>query len=245
MSHDTKLLRRHNSPLWQKNKGLALDVVPKFVEGFTATYITGSGQTRQTADRVKIYEREGNVQPAKRYKWKAKGPVEPKRVYKKRDVRKVHAMSAHSTKHSRSTLHGVATDVMVGGASSEGGGEGLHEHIEERDHLDLLVSLASSPAVPPVPFSRRESSFGQTAAAVHFDHCLDPTPLWRNMSLFSENTASADIAIGAPSMCSSASTDSAVWSTVDSEHHNDDLDDFQPSDPQLIFCPHFYEERCR
>ena len=204
-------------------------MVPKFVEGFTATYITGSGQTRQTADRVKIYEREGNVQPAKRYKWKAKGPVEPKRAYKKRDVHKSGGMSAIEVKQSRNILRRIHEDV----------------HADDLDHFNVLMSLASSPGssppVPPVPFSRRESSFGQTAAAVHFDHCLDPTPLWRNMSLFSVDTCNID----APSMCSSVSTDSATWSAVDSEHFNEDIEDFQPTDPQLIFCRHVYEECCR
>jgi hypothetical protein len=41
------------------------------IEGFDAIYITGSGQTKQTADRVKIYEAEGDITPTKRYKWKA------------------------------------------------------------------------------------------------------------------------------------------------------------------------------
>jgi hypothetical protein len=57
--------------LSQKNKGLVLDVIPKLIEGFEAIYITGSGQTKQTADRVKIYETEGGITPTKRFKWKA------------------------------------------------------------------------------------------------------------------------------------------------------------------------------
>jgi len=72
----------------KKNKGVALDVVPKFVEGYGATYITGSGQTRPTCDRVKIYECEGNVLPAKRYKWKAKKTNKQKRPYRKKTVAK-------------------------------------------------------------------------------------------------------------------------------------------------------------
>ena len=48
------------------NKGLIIGVIPKFVEGLHAKYVTGSGQTVQTADRVHIYESEGNVKPCRR-----------------------------------------------------------------------------------------------------------------------------------------------------------------------------------
>ena len=35
-------------------------------EGSNAKYITGGGQTSATADRVRIYETEGNIKPKKR-----------------------------------------------------------------------------------------------------------------------------------------------------------------------------------
>jgi hypothetical protein len=54
----------------KKNKGLAIHVIPKLVEGFSVKYITGSGQTKATADRVQIFEHEGNVKPFQRGKWK-------------------------------------------------------------------------------------------------------------------------------------------------------------------------------
>ena len=47
----------------KKNKGLILQVIPKLVEGSGAKYITGSGQTQATKDRVFIYELEGGVKP--------------------------------------------------------------------------------------------------------------------------------------------------------------------------------------
>ena len=50
----------------RKNKGLAIQMVPKLVEGWGAKYVTGSGQTKATADRVLIFETEGGVQPAHR-----------------------------------------------------------------------------------------------------------------------------------------------------------------------------------
>jgi hypothetical protein len=50
----------------RKNKGLAIQMIPKLVEGWNAKYVTGSGQTKATADRVFIFEKEGGVQPAHR-----------------------------------------------------------------------------------------------------------------------------------------------------------------------------------
>lgn len=50
----------------RKNKGLCMAVVPRIVEGWSARYVTGSGQTKATADRVCIFENEGDVQPSHR-----------------------------------------------------------------------------------------------------------------------------------------------------------------------------------
>lgn len=52
----------------RKNKGLAMSVIPRHVEGPNVQYITGSGQTQATADRVLIYETEGDVKPIRRGK---------------------------------------------------------------------------------------------------------------------------------------------------------------------------------
>jgi hypothetical protein len=50
----------------KKNKGLILQVIPRLVEGSIVKYITGSGQTAATKDRVFLYESEGNVKPFNR-----------------------------------------------------------------------------------------------------------------------------------------------------------------------------------
>jgi hypothetical protein len=50
----------------KKNKGLILQVIPRFVEGSNVKYVTGSGQTTATKDRVFLYESEGNVKPFQR-----------------------------------------------------------------------------------------------------------------------------------------------------------------------------------
>lgn len=57
----------------KKNKGLSIHVVPKLIEGTKAKYITGSGQTTATADRVFVYEHEGNIVPYQRGTSKKKG----------------------------------------------------------------------------------------------------------------------------------------------------------------------------
>eukprot|EP01038_Epipyxis_sp_PR26KG_P004567 gene4567-6440_t len=63
----------------RKNKGLAMQVVPKVIEGMTAKYVTGSGQTRATANRVHIFEVEGGTKA--NHRGKIKGSV--KSVVKK------------------------------------------------------------------------------------------------------------------------------------------------------------------
>jgi len=79
----------------RKNKGLVLQVVPKLIEGWDAKYVTGSGQTKATANRVHIFETEGNTKANQRGKAKAKkkpakeekepGAVKTKTVKRKRD----------------------------------------------------------------------------------------------------------------------------------------------------------------
>ena len=52
----------------KKNKGLILQVIPRLIEGWKVKYITGSGQTIATRDRVHIYETEGHIKPFHRGK---------------------------------------------------------------------------------------------------------------------------------------------------------------------------------
>lgn len=56
----------------KKNKGLSMLVVPRFVEGWHVKYVTGSGQTHYTANRVKVFETEGETKAAHRGKLKLK-----------------------------------------------------------------------------------------------------------------------------------------------------------------------------
>lgn len=50
----------------RNNKTFILNLIPRIVEGKTARYITGSGQTKPTTDRVNLFRSEGNCEKIKR-----------------------------------------------------------------------------------------------------------------------------------------------------------------------------------
>lgn len=50
----------------RNNKTFILNIIPRIVEGRNARYITGSGQTRPTADRVDLFRLEGQCEKIKR-----------------------------------------------------------------------------------------------------------------------------------------------------------------------------------
>lgn len=50
----------------RNNKTFVLNLIPRIVEGRNARYITGSGQTKPTADRVNLFRVEGNCEKIKR-----------------------------------------------------------------------------------------------------------------------------------------------------------------------------------
>lgn len=50
----------------RNNKSFILNLIPKIVEGKNARYITGSGQTRATADRVNLFRLEGDCEKIRR-----------------------------------------------------------------------------------------------------------------------------------------------------------------------------------
>lgn len=50
----------------ENNKSFLISVIPRMAEGAKARYITGSGESCQTRDRVFIFRKEGNCEPVKR-----------------------------------------------------------------------------------------------------------------------------------------------------------------------------------
>lgn len=116
----------------RKNKGLAMMIIPKLVEGWDAKYVTGSGQTKATANRVQIFEHEGNVRANHRGKGKqvvpsTKGdvPIVPKKkplTPKSKAVKFNHLMwKKNLLKRKRSDdLYVVSTDSIPGFDTDKG-----------------------------------------------------------------------------------------------------------------------------
>jgi hypothetical protein len=89
----------------RKNKGLAIQVVPKLVEGWHVKYVTGSGQKKTTADRVHIFETEGCVQAHHRGRLRIKSL---KSLVAKRSMKKSISKVAKPTSATYRTLHTCA-----------------------------------------------------------------------------------------------------------------------------------------
>lgn len=115
----------------RKNKGLCIQVAPKVIEGWFAKYVTGSGQTKATADRVYIFETEGNVQPCHRGGRMAvtaplrrpQTPSSKKRVIKKTSNPKFHSTVVPERKALKKafsfSLHSRNEHVMTRRGSKE------------------------------------------------------------------------------------------------------------------------------
>jgi hypothetical protein len=163
----------------KKNKGLAVHVIPKLVEGFSIKYITGSGQTKATADRVRIFEHEGNVKPFQRGKWKnnddstlqddgdGERAVMPKKTKKEK---------GNGSEDSQSSSKRLKQETVEINLSSHGGpldffGRG-EKPIESVDFTECLRLLRSnSQTVKPssdVPDMERHKSID----SVDFAECL-------------------------------------------------------------------------
>merc|ERR1711871_1238659 len=73
------------------SKQLFMKLAPRLLEGWDVKYICGSGQSRATADRVLIYEKEGAVEPLRRA---------PRRNFVEEPQGHQHSSTAHSAKKS-------------------------------------------------------------------------------------------------------------------------------------------------
>lgn len=141
------------------NKGLAMSVIPKSIEGFHVKYSTGGGQSTQTSNRVKIYEYEGGVKPHERPTRRAMvipfSSDETVRGYTNRNF-------------TRSTLSAIPDD----GESftrMRGVGSGDSSSMDERSftNMALTATLSSSAPIdfeythqPPRESSSTTSIFG-------------------------------------------------------------------------------------
>lgn len=88
------------------SKQLFMKLAPRLLEGWDVKYICGSGQSRATADRVLIYEKEGAVKPLRRA---------PRRNFVEEPQGHQHSSTAHSAKKIRTTVvEEVETTEFIG-----------------------------------------------------------------------------------------------------------------------------------
>jgi hypothetical protein len=179
----------------KKNKGMVMDILPKFVEGNGVQYVTGSGQTQPTRDRVTVYETEGNVKPIKRQHRKTKkelmesvqqsgervskgGKAKKKATYVKRKgfPRSGRGAAEGLVVRTRSAgvrhSHSPSTQL----SSAEGDDSMTHVFNEDKPEYSYAPELQrpqqsgylplSFAMAPPIPVRRSQSSFSKAAAAI-------------------------------------------------------------------------------
>lgn len=163
----------------RKNKGIAMDIIPKFVEGNTAHYVTGGGQTQSTRDRVFIYETEGDCKPIKRVKRKSKSKLQEEAELEEA------AALLEKDKHSEEQPRKKMT-VNVGSDSSTTSSSMLN------DYFPLPAPFYQAAPLPiPVISPRSQSSFSQAAAVIANFGQVQPDSLSadNNNSTISNTTA--------------------------------------------------------
>mmetsp|Transcript_12331 Transcript_12331/g.20066 ORF Transcript_12331/g.20066 Transcript_12331/m.20066 type:complete len:450 (-) Transcript_12331:2-1351(-) len=137
----------------RKNKGIAMDIIPKFVEGNSAHYVTGGGQTQSTRDRVFIYETEGDCKPIKRVKRKSKSKLQ-----EEAELEEAAQALLEKDKASEQPPRKKMT-VNVGRDSS---GSSMLS-----DYFPLPAPFYQATPLPiPVISPRSQSSFSQAAAVI-------------------------------------------------------------------------------
>lgn len=180
----------------KKNKGMVIDILPKFVEGNGVQYVTGSGQTQPTKDRVTVYETEGNVKPIKRQHRKTKKEFMETAPHGGERVSKSAKAKKKATYVKRKGVPRGGRGAVQGGAvvrtrqagvrhshspstqltSVEDDDDLTHEMNEDKDELVYAPELQrpqqsnylplSFAMAPPIPVRRSQSSFSKAAAAI-------------------------------------------------------------------------------
>ena len=122
----------------RKNKGLAIQVIPKMIEGWYVKYVTGSGQTKSTADRVFLFETEGNVTPCHRG-----GRIAL--------LQKAHASPVHARKRNGAVKKPTLTKYRSNSLTSDSdytGGRPYrstnHRHVKSCPSSPLIVSRVTT-----------------------------------------------------------------------------------------------------
>jgi hypothetical protein len=154
-----------------------------FVEGNGVHYVTGSGQTQPTKDRVTIYEIEGNVTPVKRQLRKPKGAAledasEPSsrpstatkrkatHVKNKRIVTRITSgpvLVRAGVRQSQSPAVEFPSNTAVSDSVSNEIDE-KEEQVGEKQANYLPFPFTAM--APPIPVRRSQSSFSKAAADI-------------------------------------------------------------------------------
>ena len=189
----------------KKNKGLALQVVPKLIEGWDAKYVTGSGQTKATQNRVHIFETEGNTRANPRGRVKSKkrpavkrggsGKVRARSVLHKPATgggdktrkRKIAAMQYSA----RPTVTGTAMDSRSSSTSvSPPASDSAHAVAYNDGFLAPVGTVSQSRE------KRRRLSSAKAVEAAEAVAALHPTRYHRHaQALYSSPISSVDVAL--------------------------------------------------
>lgn len=211
-----------------KNKGLTIMIVPKLIEGWEAKYITGSGQKEVTANRVKIFENEGNVKPNTRGKqtWKNKIAPPPK------------ARSAKRFHKVKRAPRGPQEPVMKR--------EGLRPHApksyEEHDLTDEENSSVRS--AHSANYVASNTNAGNVGALPSMDFSIPDDEFMEALSLFRQNSSSGALALSLSranslSLSRAASASSVLGFDVKSSVVDFSADKFSvPSSPTPVWPLH-------
>ena len=179
----------------RKNKGLAINVVCKMVEGFGAKYVTGTGQTKATAARVRIFELEGDVKPHQRGLWKSVGVILKKRKSNavENDENKVledDPLTRKPPQPSSALANHTICSVARGQSAKKVCFTELKEgRMSETEGLDAFLQILNNPT-PRKPFTPLSFSSGLKAEWPNSRDCsIDNSIL--NLSLFNDSEKSS------------------------------------------------------
>jgi hypothetical protein len=137
----------------RNNKSFILNLIPKIVEGKNARYITGSGQTRATADRVNLFRLEGDCEkirrpPRKRkeedfYLPRAKAPTVVSQGHYDRQIQPSRQLSQHNLQQQQQRLAGLALANMARLGSADIKAKGYGSNESKDDDLAAAMKMAS------------------------------------------------------------------------------------------------------
>jgi hypothetical protein len=153
----------------RKNKGLCIAVIPRVIEGWKGgRYVTGSGQTKATADRVYIFENEGDVQPCHR------GGVGGGNRKKKSPRKKTNKLLNFAKTPVASRPPAAGAMLEGGGASADTSAAAARIHLKRMEQKRLSSSLARAERIVTRRGSKEFSNAPFSHATAPFSDATPP-----------------------------------------------------------------------